>query len=43
MVFELCVSDAAGTLGTAKHERFLVDAEKFMAKAESRRQAHGND
>ncbi len=32
LVFKVEISDAAGLIGRGTHERFIVDAEKFMAK-----------
>ncbi len=36
LVFRVVVCDEAGQVADAEHERFIVDAEKFMAKANSR-------
>lgn len=35
--FEITAYDACGVIGTAKHERVSVKAEKFVAKAESKK------
>ena len=37
LVFELSAFDEAGLIGTARHERFIVDADAFLAKAELRK------
>jgi len=34
--FDVSASDGAGEIGKGTHSRFIVDAEKFMAKANSR-------
>ncbi|MDR1690704.1 MAG: thioesterase family protein [Candidatus Methanoplasma sp.] len=39
MVFDVKVWDSAGEVGSGKHERFLVNNEKFMRKAVSRVQS----
>ena len=36
LVFSVVVKDSAGEVGSGKHERFIVDNEKFLSKAESR-------
>ena len=36
MVFDVKVWDSAGEVGSGKHERFLVNNEKFMKRAGSR-------
>ena len=36
LVFRVIVCDEAGQVADAEHERFIVDEEKFMAKANSR-------
>lgn len=36
LVFTVVVRDSAGEIGSGKHERFIVDNEKFLSKAESR-------
>ncbi len=36
VVFSVSVTDAAGDVGTGTHERFVVTAEKFMAKADAK-------
>ena len=36
IVFDIKVWDSAGEVGSGKHERFLVDNAKFMARAASR-------
>lgn len=35
LVFEIKAYDAAGVIGEGTHERFIIDNEKFMAKAEA--------
>lgn len=35
--FEITAYDAAGVIGTARHQRVSVKAERFMAKAESKK------
>ncbi|MDR0309660.1 MAG: thioesterase family protein [Candidatus Methanoplasma sp.] len=37
MVFDVKVWDSAGEVGSGKHERFVVNNEKFMARADSRK------
>ncbi|MDO4566365.1 MAG: hotdog domain-containing protein [Oscillospiraceae bacterium] len=37
LVFRIEVSDSAGLVGEGEHERFIVDKEKFLSKAEGRR------
>lgn len=37
LVFEVKAYDAAGVIGEGTHERFVIDNEKFMAKAESKK------
>lgn len=32
LLFDIVASDANGTIGTAKHIRFIVDEKKFMSK-----------
>lgn len=34
--FQVTASDEAGIIGSGTHKRFLVDAERFMAKAQKR-------
>ena len=36
LVFDVIVKDEAGVIGKGSHERFMVDVEKFMEKAESK-------
>jgi len=36
IVFSITVRDSAGEVGSGRHERFVVDNMKFMAKAASR-------
>ena len=36
LVFRVTLRDEAGEVGGGTHERFIVNAEKFMAKAEAR-------
>lgn len=36
LVFEVRTYDAAGMIGEGVHERFIIDNEKFMAKAEAK-------
>ncbi len=33
LVFDITVSDGIDTIGSGRHERFIVNAEKFMGKA----------
>lgn len=40
LVFEVKAYDAAGVIGEGIHERFIIDNEKFMAKAESKKQSN---
>lgn len=37
LVFEVKAYDAAGIIGEGIHERFIIDNEKFMEKAEGKR------
>ncbi|MDO4554612.1 MAG: thioesterase family protein [Lachnospiraceae bacterium] len=37
LVFEVEVADQAGVIGTGTHERFMVEADSFLKKAESKR------
>ena len=37
LVFRLSVRDEAGPIGEGTHERFVIDNEKFMQKAEGKR------
>ncbi len=39
LVFSAEVYDEAGLVGKGTHERFLVENEKFQAKADSKRHA----
>ena len=36
LVFEVEVFDSTGIVGKGKHERFIINSEKFMAKANSK-------
>jgi len=36
LVFSAAVYDEAGKIAEGKHERFIVDSERFLARAESR-------
>ncbi len=36
LVFKVEVVDAKGEIGSGTHERFIVDCEKFMSKAQSK-------
>lgn len=36
ITFQVTASDDAGVIGSGTHKRFLVDAERFMAKAHKR-------
>lgn len=36
LVFEVEAKDEGGVIGRGRHERFIVDTERFMAKAEGR-------
>lgn len=36
LVFRVTVSDGAGQVADCEHERFVIDIEKFMAKAKER-------
>lgn len=36
LVFEVKAYDAAGIIGEGTHERFVIDNEKFMARAEAK-------
>ncbi len=38
LVFEVKAYDAAGVIGEGTHERFIIDNEKFLGKAEAKRQ-----
>lgn len=38
LVFEVRAFDDCGEIGSCVHERFIVDAEKFMAKAAAKKQ-----
>ena len=37
LVFKITASDACGVVGEADHERFIIQNEKFQAKADSKR------
>lgn len=37
LVFHVDVGDEAGMIGEGKHERFIIDVEPFLAKAQSRK------
>ena len=37
LIFEVKAYDAAGVIGEGVHERFIIDNEKFMAKAEAKK------
>lgn len=37
LVFSLTVTDGKDIIGTGKHERFVINCEKFMAKANSKK------
>lgn len=37
LVFHVRVDDEAGQIGEGKHERFIVDIESFLTKAQSRK------
>ena len=41
LTFAIEVFDAVGLVGTATHDRFIVDTARFMAKAASRREEAG--
>lgn len=41
LVFEVKAYDAAGVIGEGVHERFIIDNEKFMAKAEAKKALQG--
>ena len=36
IVFKVTAFDEAGQIGTGTHERFLINTEKFLAKASTR-------
>lgn len=38
LVFKITASDKAGVIGTAKHERMIVDAKKLLEKASSKKE-----
>ena len=38
LVFEVKAYEAAGVIGEGTHERFIIDNEKFLGKAEAKRQ-----
>jgi len=38
LVFKITASDKAGIIGTAKHERMIVDAKKLLEKAASKKE-----
>ena len=37
LVFKITASDACGVIGEAEHERFIIDNEKFLAKANGKK------
>lgn len=37
LVFDVCAYDEAGKIGEGQHERFIIDEEKFQAKADGKR------
>lgn len=39
LMFEVTAHDERGPVATATHSRFIVDADKFQAKADAKRQA----
>ncbi len=39
LVFSVRVYDSAGEIGSGTHERFIVDSQKFLSKAESKRES----
>ena len=41
VVFLVTASDDTGEIGSGKHTRIIIDTERFMKKAESRRQGDG--
>lgn len=43
LVFEAVVSDECGEVGRGVHERFIVDADKFMSKTNAKRKDGGSD
>ncbi len=42
LVFRVSVSDAAGLVGEGTHERFIIDEEKFGAKARERKETNND-
>lgn len=36
LVFDIKAMDEAGLIGEAKHERFIIDSEKFLAKTKAK-------
>lgn len=36
LVFDIKAMDEAGLIGEAKHERFIIDSEKFLAKTNAK-------
>lgn len=38
LVFQVEARDEAGQIGAGKHERFIIDVESFLAKAQKRKQ-----
>ena len=40
LTFSVKVYDEAGLIGEGTHERFIVNNDKFMAKAESKKMTH---
>lgn len=39
LVFEVAAYDEAGPIGKGRHERFLIDSEKFLAKVNAKAKA----
>lgn len=37
LVFSVCASDERGPIGEGTHERFIIDNEKFLARAQAKR------
>lgn len=42
LVFDVEVFDEAGLVGRGRHERFIINNEKFLAKAEAKAKAAGH-
>lgn len=40
LVFEVKAYDAAGVIGEGTHERFIIDNERFMQKAQAKKEAN---